>query len=401
MKKILLLSTVFVLISSCEDVANPYVMEIESGIVQTDVPITLHRTDIEANIDFENAESLISAELNGGPIPLQYDDWDQDGAWDEVFGLMNLQQGTNQLSISPVNQQEAPEVTIRTNLHLGKVIIRDSLYEEVDTGTRVAGKETATTIARYQFEGPGWENDLVAFRTYFDERNGIDIFGKRTPDMVLQKVGINDNYHRLVDWGMDILKVGNSLGAGAIALSYQDSLYRVTDDTTSTVQFLIEGPLRSTLEYYFPSVNVGDTTVEATHRITIIAGMNGYQSEVTVSPALPGLELAAGIVNLETEEFNSMEYEEYSGIYTHGPQAFEGEYLGMAVMAKTPSITSTFTTPEEGDGITQTFGVTMELNENGSANYIFLAGWERQYEAYHDIGAFEDMLRKTVLKLPQ
>lgn len=399
MKKILLLSAAFVLISSCEDVMTPSIMEIESRVAQTDVPITLQRAEIESNIELEDIESLISAELNGSIIPLQYDDWDGDGIWDEVFGLMNLQQGTNQLSITPASKKEAPEVATRTNLHLGKVIIQDSVYKKVNSGNRVSGTKTATTIARYQFEGPGWENDLVAFRTYFDERNGIDIFGKRTPDMVLHAVGINDDYHTLADWGMDILKVGNSLGAGAIAFSYQDSLYRVTDDTTSTVQFLIEGPLRSSLEYYFPSVTVGDTMVEVTHRITIIAGMNGYQSEVSVSPVLPGLELATGVVNLETEDFYSINYEEYSGIYTHGSQAYEGEYLGMAVLTNTAPKSGDFTTIEEGEGITQTFGVTIQLDDNGSANFIFLTGWERQNEAYRDIGAFEDMLKKTVLKL--
>lgn len=401
MKKILLLAAAFVLISSCEEVVPPYVMEIESGIAQTDVPITITRADIDARIVLENSESMISANLNGNLIPLQYDDWDGDGVWDEVFGLMNLQQGLNKLSITPAGQEAVSEVPIRTNLHLGKVIIQDSIYEEVTSGMRVAGKETATTIARYQYEGPGWENDLIAFRTYFDERNGIDIFGKRTSDMVLHHVGVNDDYHSLAEWGMDILKVGNSLGAGALALAYQDSLYRVTGDTNSTVTFLIEGPLRSSLEYSFPSVAVGDTTVEVTHRITIIAGMNGYQSEVTISPALPGLELATGIVNLETEEYYSIESEDYSGIFTHGPQAYEGEYLGMAVMAKTASITSEFTTSEEGEGITQTFGVTIQLDDNGSANFIFLTGWERQNETYRDIGSFEDMLKKTVLKLPR
>ncbi|MBK7700210.1 MAG: DUF4861 family protein [Saprospiraceae bacterium] len=45
--------------------------------------------------------------------------------------------------------------------------------------------------------------------------------------MVLNSVGIHENYHEMQDWGMDILKVGNSLGAGAIGLIIGDSLFRI------------------------------------------------------------------------------------------------------------------------------------------------------------------------------
>src|SRR5690606_24347117 len=67
-----------------------------------------------------------------------------------------------------------------------------------------------------RYEGPGRESDKVAYRFYLDWRNGFDIFGKKIPDMVLQNVGQDgyQSYHEPADWGMDLLKVGKSLGAG-------------------------------------------------------------------------------------------------------------------------------------------------------------------------------------------
>jgi len=44
------------------------------------------------------------------------------------------------------------------------------------------------------YEGPGWESDKVAYRIYLDGRNALDIFGKKTPDLVLSKVGRGDDY---------------------------------------------------------------------------------------------------------------------------------------------------------------------------------------------------------------
>src|SRR5690606_41170855 len=63
-----------------------------------------------------------------------------------------------------------------------------------------------------RYDGPGIESDKVAYRIYLDERNGFDIFGKKTPDLVLQDVGLDgfESYHHPAPWGMDILKVGAS-----------------------------------------------------------------------------------------------------------------------------------------------------------------------------------------------
>lgn len=71
-----------------------------------------------------------------------------------------------------------------------------------------------------RYEGPGWESDKVGYRFYLDWRNAIDIFGKKVSNMVLKNVGHDeyDSYHNPADWGMDILKVGESLGVGSIAM---------------------------------------------------------------------------------------------------------------------------------------------------------------------------------------
>ena len=172
----------------------------------------------------------------------------------------------------------------------------------------------------------------------------------------------------------------------------------MTDDTSSTIKYLIEGPLRSSFEFYFPSVEVGDTIVSITHRITIIAGMNGYHSEVSVFPNLPGLQLATGIVNLHSEESYPIEASGKIGIYTHDQQAFDGEYLGMAVVADTDATTGHFVTPEEGDGITQTFGLNLNFDTEGHAAFQFVAGWEQQNSAYSERKSFEEMVKREMRK---
>lgn len=68
-------------------------------------------------------------------------------------------------------------------------------------------------------EGPGWESDKVAYRLYLDERNVPDIYGKRQPGRILDRIGMGaDDYHTLADWGMDIFQVNQSLGMGGIGV---------------------------------------------------------------------------------------------------------------------------------------------------------------------------------------
>jgi len=69
-----------------------------------------------------------------------------------------------------------------------------------------------------RYEGPGWESDKVGYRFYLDQRNATDVFGKVTREMVLQQVGLDgfDSYHEMQPWGMDVMKVGKSLGIGSI-----------------------------------------------------------------------------------------------------------------------------------------------------------------------------------------
>ena len=73
-----------------------------------------------------------------------------------------------------------------------------------------------------QFEGPGWESDKIGYRLYLDWRNATDIFGKKTHKLVLDGVGLDgfDSYHEVSDWGVDVLKVGSSLGIGSVEINH-------------------------------------------------------------------------------------------------------------------------------------------------------------------------------------
>lgn len=91
-----------------------------------------------------------------------------------------------------------------------------------------------------RYEGPGWESNKIGYRLYLDWRNAIDIFGKKTEEIILPKVGQDnfDSYHEITDWGGDILHNGKSAGIGGIARMVNGKLWRFYEvgKTVATVE---------------------------------------------------------------------------------------------------------------------------------------------------------------------
>lgn len=316
-------------------------------------------------------------------FPVQFDDLDHDGKWDVLFTQVDLDAHSKNAFSLDFDSNE--EIQVKTNIRLAD---KGTPPQESTTADRLKTNDSPSSQAAFQMEGPGWENDVVGFRNYFDARNGIDIYGKRTEKMALDECGLDGgpSYHELQWWGMDVLKVGNSLGAGAIALKTKSGLHRVGPDCKGTFEIVKEGPIRSIFDLKFVGMKVDDQVANITHRIIIEAGAPYYKSQVWVE-GVADAELVTGIVNLHSYEFWSKGDSDVSYFYTHDNQAFDGEKLGMAVIVETNNMVVE-TTPEEGEGITQTFYTALPI-EKQPVEFYFMVGWEKQDEIYSTKAGFE------------
>jgi len=160
----------------------------------------------------------------------------------------------------------------RTNIRLAKRNADDEFVEGTSF-TRAPDHIDQILPAIYQNEGPAWENENIAFRMYWDKRNGIDIHGKKVLDMVLDTVGLDrNNYHKMSDWGMDVLKAGNSLGAGTIALMIDGEVHRVGDAREEKVMITEESANRSAFHLDYNGLEIAGRTIDLDWDISIEAG---------------------------------------------------------------------------------------------------------------------------------
>ena len=393
-KTIIYLSALFLLISCNQAPTWEVPLTNSSGLDLTDVPVIIQKSELEANLGAA-ADERFQLVVGGKVLAYQLDDLDGDKNWDELIALTDLSSGqTASLTIKAGGKGTAEPAAQRTNIRMARKTDNKDEFELVDRADRLQGTDTKVTSKYFQYEGPGWENDKIAFRNYFDERNGMDIFGKTTADMILARIGVGASYHELQDWGMDILKVGNSLGSGAIALLYQDSLYRVTAPQGATYQLVKAGPLRSIFDLDFAEVQLDGRTVGVKHRISITAGVYGYQSQVFLTGETQGIQIVSGIVNMQSEEAHFLEDGDMRIVYTYDKQSFDNENLGMALMASDTYYTSWFETPDKGKGIVQTYAMVCKPDADGSATFWFLAGWELSDDRFKTQAGFEEYVKE-------
>ncbi len=357
-----------------------------SEFERTDEPLILTRTGLEQTLktNFNINKFVVIRDALGKEIPSQMDDVDGDGIWDEVALLIDVDLGDKtKLYLEKVDAK--PRYPKTTQVWLGVSPNKDNNFTQVYKESMPYNWKAQSQPMRYQLEGPGWENDKVGFRHYFDSRNGKDIFSKKTKDLVLHKIGIPGtdlgDYHKEADWGMDVLKVGNSLGAGGFAVMVGEKLIPLGNGKEKLFEVVSEGPVRAILKLTHIGVPINGKALTITETITIWKGKYWFKNEVSVAGVgtEDGVDLAIGFTNLKFEGKPSYidEFENYTGIATHGKQSENGDILGMAVVVPKSQFKSFGEASKTGEGVVSSYYCKTNTRLAKPITYYFMACWEK------------------------
>jgi hypothetical protein len=356
------------------------------------------------------SNATLSLFVDGEAIISQQDDLDGDGNWDELVFLIDIQANS--------------EVSVRVeNLPINKMMPRNnntnirfaqfSNTEKTNANELMSLSRKAEGLAddyarQFQMEGPAWENQHIGFRTYFDERNGFDIFGKTNANLVLDKVGLGQNYHEMQTWGMDILKVGRSLGAGGLVFvtpsktDMSAKYVRLSNAVSSRASILKEGPIRSIFDLDYEGLSHNGKTFDLKHRISIWSNQDHYVGQVTISnsetSSLP-FSLAVGIVNFHNAKLDRIKSDNYSLLSTFGPQAELNTSLGMAVLSASNKHIAFDSIGEAKTGIEKSELSVFMPTTNTQLAYRFYAIWQPRFEDIDSIEVFTAKMKNEAEKL--
>ncbi len=361
-------------------------------VERPDEVIVLTKEEIQQKVGLEEGKFPVFRDETNSMVPFQLDDMNNDGNWDELALLLDFEPNQTQEIIVEWTDGSnyPPEFEKRTNLRLG-IEQEDGSFEEVDNYQALPCTDSFEVIA--QGESVNWENDKIGFRNYFDCRNVKDLFGKRMPEMIIDKIHTPElgDYHELADWGMDVLHCGSSLGSGGIALLKNDSLFRLGSTEVYEYQKLTEGPVRSVFELRYEGWDVDGEMLEAVEKIAIYPGKYWFESDVTVTGCPEGSQIVTGIVtsHLEKEPFE-FQADGFQCIGTHDVQSLNDDELGMAVLVpdseagKIGRTTDTNffelgyeTVPEKGFShiISETYYIGQHCESNQPAKHYFFSVW--------------------------
>lgn len=378
--------------------------------LRIDEPVSLHRDSLEVLLGaLSDEEVILVSDSTGFPQPSQCDDLTGDGRWDELFFVCDLH--PNQmvsLTLSKVDKKKIPYFEPRSHAQLKYSATRNNVFEPVTEHTRPADHVAQSNPFLYQFEGPGWENDLVAFRSYFDSRNSKDIFGKLTPSMVLDSVGLpGTDYHTLAPWGMDILKVGPTLGAGSLAMRVNDSLYRLGPTREAHFRLLANGPVRSIIELTYTGWQVAQEGYDVKEVITIRPGTWFYENEVTLlndyndtRELVTGITLFHRLDSALAPRFVALN-KQYNGLIAEGGQTENKDWLSMGILVDQSACNNWFMAPETApnNGITLTACVALSAKAKQPVRYLFFAGWEQSDPRFKTEGLIQQVMENEARRL--
>lgn len=245
---------------------------------------------------------------DGAEVPCQLDDLDNDGIYDELCFMTDMAKKDRQtfkiqLLTTGKPRQYKPQVYAEMMMSNKKIKSsnKQDLYISsltVDNGTN--------PYWMLHHHGPAFENDMVAYRIYFDHRQTVDTYGKYRRGLEIKDTQFYpDKEQKAAGYGDDVLWVGETFGLGALRGWDGTAPQMLKDVDHRTLRIVSRGPLRTIVEVAdegWNTMNAGLDKIDMTARYTLYAGRRDCFVDVKFDRAVPEYRFATGIINVKNSE---------------------------------------------------------------------------------------------------
>lgn len=275
--------------------------------VTVENPLDVARKDVPVVINLaeyvQPGECITAARVtgDGGEIPSQLDDLDGDLQADELVFVADLAargRAVFQVALSDTAAQPAYEPRVHAHI---KLFDSKQQYPEVKSVTYPGHVPPLDTYNSIYGHGALFESERVGFRVYMDHRQSIDIYGKQTPQLELDRTNFYSTADDLKNGlGCDVLWAGQSVGLGSFR-GFVDEAPTYVDSVTFRGQTVrAAGPVRTVVDVLDSDWFYQGKNVQMVQRYILYAGHRDVTVLIRLSGTQAGDRFCTGVQKLET-----------------------------------------------------------------------------------------------------
>ena len=244
---------------------------------------------------------------NGKEIPCQLDDTDGNGTYDELFFYTDMKKKSSkqlELSLLDYGQPRSYKAEVYADMMLTNKKIKESNKQDLYISHLTVDRDV-NPYWMLHHHGCAFENELVAYRIYFDHRQTVDTYGKYHKGLELHDTQFYPD--KAQGYGDDVLWVGNTFGLGAVRGWNGHAPAMVSDVEHRTQRIIARGPLRTIIdvidEAWRPQHD--DAPVDMRIRYTLESGRRDCRVDLYFGRECSELKFSTGVIKVkESEDFS-------------------------------------------------------------------------------------------------
>jgi len=334
--------------------------------VNSPVVISLKSID---GLDIQVRSAIITQ--GGEPVTYQLDDLDGDGENDELCFMSNINSNSHQFYKIILSDQI-------TTHHLHPLLYNEMMLDDKKGIhphiTVIESSGSSNLFNDLYHHGVAFESELTGYRIYYDNRQNIDIYGKKYYRLELSETHFyTDSLHQSADYGNDVLWAGSNIGCGSLKL-WDGIHFTNWDNVEVRGQRIIScGPIRSIVEMYDKGVVIKDRQYNIHTYYTQYSGHRDVSVDVYLNHPIITPFLCTGVQKIgnSTEALSSN-----GGIHSEG---YISNNLAASWGSDYPEMGKKTQFPPEPIGlavyVSEDYQAASNIDEN---NYLFIIGKQGQ-----------------------
>lgn len=265
----------------------------ETKVAREAEPVAVKLQEVTGlNFSVKNANIT----CDGKTVASQLDDMDGNFTNDELFWVTDLKGKESKTFKVVVDDAEAAANTASPKIWTA-LQIRDKKDLHPDV-LKVEAPASTNIYNDIYMHGITVESELVGYRIYFDERQNLDLYGKKKRQLEIATTQFYTTAEQLAqDYGTDVLWAGKAIGCGSFKKYVNGEPTNWTGDEQKIrgERIVTTGPLRTVVEVYDLGVKNDDNLYNVHEYYTLVAGHRDLKVDIYFEGDTKGKQFCTGV----------------------------------------------------------------------------------------------------------